>query len=168
MKNMRRIRHEGYLVKNQNIIQIISTQVVINSKYFHFFAYLMFYQMMILYRVITISMSSQLAYHSRRALAGKAGRSGWLCWHCFVWCEQLVRSRSERGVEEVVVVVVVVGALWESDPVPATPGTFTSIKLRARHWGLGGHWAGDQLIIMEADLFFMTRLDQGWGRGCQS
>ena len=68
---------KDYLVKNQNIIQIISAEVVINSKYFHFFAYLMFYQMMILYRVITISisMSSQLAYHSRRVLAGKAGRS---------------------------------------------------------------------------------------------
>ena len=48
---------KDYLVKNQNIIQIISTEVVINSKYFHFFAYLMFYQMMILYRVIIISMS---------------------------------------------------------------------------------------------------------------
>ena len=67
---------KDYLVKNQNIIQIISAEVVINSKYFHFFAYLMCYQMMILYRVIIISMSSHPANHSRRALlAGKAGRS---------------------------------------------------------------------------------------------
>ena len=34
---------KDYLVKNQNIIQIISAEVVINSKYFHFFAYLIFY-----------------------------------------------------------------------------------------------------------------------------
>ena len=51
---------KDYLVKNQNIIQIISAEMVINSKYFHFFAYLMCYQMKILYRVIIISMSSRL------------------------------------------------------------------------------------------------------------
>ena len=159
VKNTRRIKHEGLSCKGSkyysNNFSQGGSQTVINSKYFHFFAYLIFYQSEIIW-----------SYHDNTVRIGLSlwspSRRGWS--ESQVWSSRLCcgnKLLAKCGV----VVVAGGGALWESDPVRGlTPGTPTSVK---EGQGQAGVWGTvDQVISsLSSSQIYFSWPDWSWERG---